>query len=92
MILSFCAGTHSQPDDLPLHDVLLVFLDSACSDHLLFIFLIGLKEFADEVLRIYSLNCDLQVQVENDVDEQVLVYQQDSIIQNLHDALINCTN
>lgn len=89
MILSLCTGTHRQPNDLPLDYVLLIFLDCACCNQLIFVFLVSLKQFANEVARIDTLNWDLQVQVEDDVDQQVFVYQEDAVIQNLHDALIH---
>jgi hypothetical protein len=80
MILSLCTRADSQPYNLSLHDVLLIFLGSACSRDLVFIFLISLKEFSNEISRIHSLHCDLQMQVENDIDKQVLVDEEDSVI------------
>ncbi len=80
MILSLCTRADSQSYDLSLNDVLLIFLDSACSRHLIFIFLISLKEFANKVSRIHPLHSDLQMQVENDIDKQVLVDQKNSVV------------
>lgn len=49
MILSLCACTYREPNDLPLHYTLLVLLLRARSHYLLFILLVRLVELADEV-------------------------------------------